>query len=724
MKLSNRWQSIKIGSSYIDMRRTVGGVIEMRAENELDLQKGLGFAHSIDRMMQMLVTRILGRGELTQYFFEAPEAYAIDLIVRKLGFRRDVVQDLHRLTPEAIGWAEAYCEGVNAYLDKHGAPFFCKFFNTKTEPWHITDTMLIIKTFSYLGIAQQQERIERLVIHAIRGDVQLDKLKIIFSPYLDQLDETLISLIKQLKVTLPYFDRHMRFEPFQTPMSNNWVLSPKKTVSGSPFVCVDPHLQVNRLPSMWYEIVGHCGQNAYKMGITLPGFPGWIMGRTPNLSACFTYGLMDTTDFFIEEIKGGEYRRGDKWIPLKIREERMHSKKRGQSQLYFFESDAGVIERLNLETPFIEDGLYLSFAWSSLGQGPSSIMNCLRHLWSSQTVEEAQMFLWAMPLPANWVVADKSGNIGFQQSGKMPIRKKNGLLPLPAWNEENLWQGMHLGTDLISQINPECGFAASANDNKNQSGMPSLTTLHLPYYRYKRICDFLYQDKKFTLDDMKKLQMDNYSIQAELIMKHLHPLIPDTQMGKLLKEWNCCYQKEQKAPVVFEAIYTDLMREVFSPIFGEKIWEIYGPGHAFFGLNFGRFDEILLAEDLSTYKSIIEHTLSRFETKKPMDWGEANAFYMNYLLFDGKLPKFLGFDVGPIHLNGSRATVDTFQSFQEGKRMIFSSATYRMITDMGEDVIYSVLAGGVSEKKRSPYYTSDVELWKNGKYKKLDFFNK
>ncbi len=730
MNLSERWQTIKIGSNHVEMRRMDGGVVDIRADNPLDLQRGLGFAHAVDRLMQMLVMRIVGRGELTQFLLDNDEGYALDVLVRKLGFRRDVVQDLHQITPEGMQWLQAYCEGVNAYLEKEGLPFLCKFFNVKTELWHLTDPMLIVKTLSYLGIAQQQERIERLVIHAIRDDVAPDKLKKLFSPYLDHLDEESISLIKKVHASLPYFDRQMRFEPFKTPMSNNWVIGPKKTASGAPFLCMDPHLQVNRLPSMWYEVCGQWGEGHYQMGITIPGFPGWIMARTPHLTASFTYGLLDTTDFFIEEVKNGQCRRANAWVPLTVREERVHRKRKGQKQLYYFESDTGVIERTNPESPLIDDGLYFSFAWSSFRQGPSPIINCLKHLWSCESVDEAQMYLWAMPLPANWVVADSQGNIGFQQSGRLPIRQQYGLLPLPAWDEKNLWKGCHLGTDLFAEVNPDRGFAASANDNKNQPGKPAFTTLQLPDYRYRRICDLLSQDKLFTLDDMKALQLDNYSIQAEKIMHLIREWIPDTEVGQILKGWDFYYRKDAQAPTLFEAVYVDLMHAVFSPVFGKEAWEVYGPGHVFFGLNFGQFDDILLSEDPSwfgeegkktLFKRVVEEALSRFEAHSILPWGEENAFNMNYLLFDGKLPKFFGFDIGPICLSGSRASIDTFQVFLEGKRKLISSATYRFITDMGEHAIHTVLAGGVSEKKRSPYYTSDIALWKSGKYKQLTF---
>ena len=728
MEITREWKAYPIASSVVKLRRLESGVIDIRAENAIDLQKGLGYVHAVDRLMQMLATRIVGRGELTKYFLDTEEGYAVDFLVRKLGFRKDVTQDLHALTPEALQWTQAYCDGVNAYIENQGLPWLCKFFKLKPDKWHVTDAMLIIKTLSYLGIAQQQERIERLMIHAVRDEVAPEKLKALFG--LERLDQERIELIKKLKVALPYFDSEMRFQPFQSAMSNNWVIAPDKTESGAPFLCVDPHLQVNRLPSSWYEVVGQWGNGNYQMGITLPGFPGWIMGRTPHLSATFTYGMLDTVDFFIEEVKRGQYRRGEKWIPLSVREERITRKKKGKIPHFFFESDTGVIERENPETPLIEDGFYLSLAWANFRQGPSAIINALMHLWTCKSVDEAQMYLWVMTLPCNWVVADSSGNIGLQQSGRIPKRKQSGLLPLPAWEEENLWQGFYVGTDLVTEINPLRGFALSANDNKNLPGLPPFTTIHLPNYRYRRLYALLSQDKKFTIEEMQAFQNDCYSVQAEDFMHQIRDYIPNTRAGKILRQWDLCYHRESQGAFLFESIYRDLLKTVFSPIFGKKAWETYGPGHAFFGFNFGNFDKALLSDDPqwfgkegkeACFRKVIRKSLNRFAIGKIPTWGESNHFYMNYLLFDGKLPKIFGFDAGPIQLNGNRATVDTFQIYKEGKRQIVTSASYRFITDMAEHAMYSALAGGVSEKKRSSYYVSDVELWKQGKCKKLLF---
>ena len=58
--------------------------------------------------------------------------------------------------------------------------------------------------------------------------------------------------------------------------SNNWAVSGKKTKSGYPILCNDPHLGL-RMPSLWYEIqLSAPGINSY--GVSLPGAPGIIIG--------------------------------------------------------------------------------------------------------------------------------------------------------------------------------------------------------------------------------------------------------------------------------------------------------------------------------------------------------------------------------------------------------------------------------------------------------------
>ena len=59
--------------------------------------------------------------------------------------------------------------------------------------------------------------------------------------------------------------------------SNNWAVSPKKSESGNAIQCNDPHLEINRLPPIWYEIIAHT-KDLNLIGITMPGGSGGYHG--------------------------------------------------------------------------------------------------------------------------------------------------------------------------------------------------------------------------------------------------------------------------------------------------------------------------------------------------------------------------------------------------------------------------------------------------------------
>ncbi|MEZ4551298.1 MAG: penicillin acylase family protein [Desulfobacterales bacterium] len=88
--------------------------------------------------------------------------------------------------------------------------------------------------------------------------------------------------------------------------SNNWVVSGKKTVSRKPVIANDPHLEINRLPNVWYEMALTVG-DTYAMGGTMPGAPALLVGRNPHLTWTATYTFMDATDSWIEQCREGKY---------------------------------------------------------------------------------------------------------------------------------------------------------------------------------------------------------------------------------------------------------------------------------------------------------------------------------------------------------------------------------------------------------------------------------
>ena len=93
---------------------------------------------------------------------------------------------------------------------------------------------------------------------------------------------------------------------------------------------------------------------------------------------------------------------------------------------------------------------------------------------------------------------------------------------------------------------------------------------------------------------------------------------------------------------------------------------------------------------------------------------DARAVLHN-IFFIGKLPKAWGFDVEIEHL-GSRATVSQSQRFGLAGHTSVVGAGIRLIADLGDDVLHTIIAGGASDRRFSPYYTDGLDAWLCGRY--------
>ena len=74
----------------------------------------------------------------------------------------------------------------------------------------------------------------------------------------------------------------------------------------------------------------------------------------------------------------------------------------------------------------------------------------------------------------------------FFQGGAVPIREHSGLLPLPAWNTDNLWKGFVKGEDYQSIVNPEEGFLTTANNLIQNPSKPIVATFTALPHRVNR----------------------------------------------------------------------------------------------------------------------------------------------------------------------------------------------------------------------------------------------
>ncbi len=731
MKITCHRQSHTIGSREFSAARTADGVAELWADTDDALACALGAAHAADRLVQMVMARIVGQGRISECLSDNETTFAIDLFMRRMGFRREADREVEQLTPDARRFADAYSAGVNHVIATRRRPLELVLVKHHPDEWVPADTLLTIKLMSYLGLAQSQQDAEKLIIQAIHGGASTETLRRFFSPLLDDLDDETATAIRGLEYLEPLIPPAVRFLPGapKVAASNNWAVAGSRSASGNAIQCNDPHLECNRLPAIWYEAVMHTPEDD-RVGATMPGVPGIVMGRTRELSFGFTYGFRDMTDYFVEDCRDGGCRRGDGYVELEIRSENVRRKKNPDSEITIRENDLGVLEADPVSAELV-DGFYLTRAWSGQRGGTAASLDAIRRVVHAPTVVEAQRILREVSISCNWVLADRAGNIGYQQSGLLPDRRHSGVHPVPAWRIDNHWRGIVTAERLATESNPADGIVVTANNEINPPGGLVAVNLPMGSYRHDRIRALLEARTDHTPETMKAIQLDLVSLQAEALMEIWRPLLPDSLAGRLLARWDLHYDADSRGATLFEEVYHEVLRRVCGErLFGREAWDALVEETAILADYYHLFDRVLLSDDAFWWGDdgrevivgrVLDELLTQLDPYHVMPWGSRRRVTMHNIFFDGKLPRFLGFDHGPIALPGNRATVVQGGIFTAHGRTTTFAPSWRFITDMGTQVVQTVLAGGPSGSRFSKWYTTDVRRWLEGDYKTIDF---
>jgi penicillin amidase len=324
------------------------------------------------------------------------------------------------------------------------------------------------------------------------------------------------------------------------------------------------------------------------------------------------------------------------------------------------------------------------------------------------------------------VLADRHGSIGYQMSGCMPVRRQGwrGLVPVPGWDPENDWQGFVTPADLPRALNPESGFITTANDDLNHLGHAHPINLPMGPYRAERIAGLLAARDDWTAADVEAMQMDVLSPHAQRFMELLRPLLPMTPAADILRTWDCRYDPASIGATLFERFYRGLVREVFGAVCGADVMRHLTGETAILADFYYNLDRILLAEQsvwfgAESRAQIFARVLARSLDGPFTTWGSEQRVMMKHLMLGGKLPAWVGFDRGPVPLRGNRATIHQGQVYRSGGRVTSFAPSFRFVTDFGATTIRTCLAGGPSDRRFSPWYTSGIDDWLAGRFKTL-----
>jgi len=325
------------------------------------------------------------------------------------------------------------------------------------------------------------------------------------------------------------------------------------------------------MPNLWYEAHLHSGALDVA-GVTLPGMPYVIVGHNQRIAWGFTNVGPTVTDVYLENFNAqGAYETPSGWVQPQHRVETIHIKGKPDVSIDVKITRHGpvITELVPGETrPLalrwtLYDGLHIPFFDVNSAQSWQDF----RHAFSQ------------LDAPGqNVVYADIDGNIGYQATGKVPIRAAgDGSLPVSGADNAHEWTSYIPFEKLPSVYNPPSGIIGTANGRIAPDNYPNSISMEWECpWRTERIYHVLESGRLFSPADMLALQTDIHS-EAELFAAERfvyavdHASKPSArakQAADLMRSWDGRMQASSAAPTIAENSILELRRLLLEPKLG------------------------------------------------------------------------------------------------------------------------------------------------------------
>jgi penicillin amidase len=577
-------------SARVTVVRDEHGVPTIDAANFPDLFFAQGFVTAQDRLWQMDIMRRFAAGELSELLGE--EFVKHDREQRILGLRWAARKAIEVSPAQTRFHFEAYARGVNAYIESHRdrLPIEFRILRYSPRPWAPEDSMLIaaqmvrdLNHYPYRD-ALEREKILAKLGPELTADLYVnsswhDRPPTVARLSLDRKEQEDRPLQKVNSVvwktaTPAFLNGANAVEQDSSDRlvtgSNNWVVSGAHTVSGKPLISNDMHLG-HQMPNLWYEAHLRCGSFDVA-GVALPGFPYVVVGHNQRIAWGFTNVGPTVEDVYIESFNpAGQYLTPEGWKTPERRREVIHVKGTPDVVLEVEVTRHGPIitELVPGETR------QLALRWTLYDGTHDPFFE----VDAAQNWDEFRQAFSTFDAPGqNVVFADVNGNIGYQATGKVPIRASgDGSLPEDGASNAHEWITYVPFDKLPSIYNPPSGIIATANGRITPDGYPySISTGWEAPWRTARIYRVLESGKKFSAADMLALEMDIYSEADRFFAEQLvygvdharNPSERAKQAAELMRGWDGRMTAESAAPTIAYRARAELTRLLLEPKLG------------------------------------------------------------------------------------------------------------------------------------------------------------
>jgi penicillin amidase len=755
-------------SRAVIVSRDTHGIPTINADRLEDLFFAQGYITASDRLFQMDGVRRFAGGELAEILGE--DLVAHDRRQRILGLRAAAQKAVAIANPENRAYFEAYARGVNAYMESHHdrLPLEFRVLGYRPRRWTPEDSMLIAsqmvedlstspdgaltheKILAKLGRALTADLFVNTSLHdhpptgpdsILRGEAGRggkDKSSGDEDDDNEDQDSGPANSIATGDVSLDHPDhdlaRTLAADSTSEDLrfvvgSNNWVVSGAHTVSGKPLLSNDMHLG-HQLPNLWYEAHLHCG-NFEVAGVTLPGLPYVVVGHNRRVAWGFTNIGPTVEDAYIETFNAaGQYRTPEGWTQPDRRLEVIKIKGK---------TDLSVSVLLTRHGPIVSEltpgeNRRIALRWTLY----DGIRNPFFAVDSAQNWSDFRRAFAELDAPAqNVVYADIDGNIGYQATGKIPIRASgDGSLPEGGSDDAHEWTGYIPFDSLPSVYNPPSGILATANGRITPDHYPySISTEWEAPWRSARIYRVLESGKKFSAADMLALETDTYSEFDHFCAEQFVNAIDREKItsprakaaAEIMRQWDGRMTARSAAPTIETWSRRQLIRLLLEPKLGPAPVD---PGREQAELNWKTYDwrmqsvwleNVLqglerrwLPASYASYDALLTAAVEAAVNHKdaPGDlnswvWGKANPVQIQHPIFS-RIPILRHWSgPGPRPQSGSSYTVKAVsRTHGPSERMTVDLA------NLDESTLNTVTGQGGNFL--SPYFMDQWKAWYEG----------
>ncbi len=714
------------------------------AENDHDLYLTQGYLTARDRLWQLDIQTRSASGRLSE--IAGPAALEIDRYHRRMGMVFGAENGLKGVMKDPLSklMVTAYTEGVNSYihqLSPKDYPIEFKILNYQPEEWKPINCIFLLKLMSetlasgsdQFAMTNNLRKFGPTGLNDLFPDYPFHEDPIIpvgtkwdFKPL--PLPKPSASFIAQMTENIKTRDRVPGIG------SNNMAIGGGKTKSGYPILANDPHLSLT-WPSIWYQMQ-LSSPTVNVNGVSLPGAPGIIIGYNQKISWGVTNVDADVLDWYQVKFKDStknEYWYNGVWAKVSKRVEQINILGKPpviDTVLYTLHGPV-VYESVAKKPKSKYNNIPVGNALRWIAHDESNEFLCFYLLNRGKNYADYRKSLTYFAAPAqNFIFASSEKDIAITPNGRIPLKfKDQGKFILDGSDPANDWHGFIPPEQNPTVKNPPRGFVSSANQSSTDQTYPYYINWRFEeYFRAKRINNRLAAMNDATVDSIRFLQTDNYSMLAHDILPTMLKYLNTAKLNpaqlqalETIKKWDYNFNANSAGASIFSIWWEN---------FYNTTWDEFNDKNAILKLpSYDRTVKLLLVEPDSKWFDVVStkqkegaadiitqsfiKSVQRLITQQGQkddkwNWGDFRKYAINHL---ANIP---GFGSGNFSSGGALNVINALDETH--------GPSWRMVVQMGPEVKgYGVFPGGESGNPGSFFYNDMFSTWHEGKLNELLF---